>query len=294
MESHIANYRLNQKIKDDNFDVDQIEQYCLSLMIGDNDFIFCITDPKQNKCLYLEDYIFSSIILPDQLTGQLSHIFNNHHLLEVGFWKTIKLAIKNQKFTLIPNFLFNKENITQYLGLHCPINQQENIFYYKQIQSDAVNIFAAENKIINWFISAYPSKTIEIIHQTSPLIEGFMRIEANKSTKNMFIKVDNSHVIIMVIKNKTLEFCNKYLFTNHEDFIYYVMLVIEELQLNPEKDPVMVWGEIYPDSELFDNLYKYIRNLSLGNKPSSLSFSYNFDELPDHKYFDLYCMYLCE
>jgi len=263
-------------------------------MIGDSDFMFCITDPAKNKCLYLEDYTFSSIMLPDQLTGQLHHIFNNHHLLEVGFWKSVKVAVKNQKFTLVPNSLFINENLKAYLSLHCNVNQLENIFYYKQIQIDAVNIFAAENKIINWFISAYPSKTIEVIHQTSPLIEGFMRFKADASTRNMFIKVDNSYVTIIVIKNKKLEFCNTYLFTNPEDFIYYVMLVIEELKIDPEKALVMVWGEIYSDSELFDNLHKYIRNVSIGRKPASLSFSYNFDEVPDHKYFGVYCMHLCE
>ncbi|MCH8316885.1 MAG: DUF3822 family protein [Bacteroidetes bacterium] len=294
MESHIANYQLNHKIQDDNLDIDQIAQYHLSFMIGDSDFMFCITDPAKNKCLYLEDYTFSSIMLPDQLTGQLHHIFNNHNLLEVGFWKSVKLAVKNQKFTLIPNSLFKKENLQEYLSLNCDINQYENVFYYKHIQSNAVNIFAAENKIINWFISAYPSKTIEVIHQTCPLIEGFIHIGENTSIKNMFIKVDNSYVTIIITKNKKLEFCNTYLFTNPEDFIYYIMLVIEELKINPEKDPVMVWGEIYSDSELFDNLHKYIRNVSIGRKPSSLSFSYNFDEVPDHKYFDLYSMHLCE
>lgn len=287
-------YRLNKKIKDDTFNVDYIARYNLSLQINFSLFRFCVTDTESNRCLLLEDYQFESISRPEQLIEQLELIYDDHHVLQAGFWRSIRLAVKNINFSLVPFSLFDEEYLKEYLNVNCMVHpeQREDIFYYKQQSTEAVNIFSADKDVIGWFINRYPQKTLKVVHHTSPLIEGIM--SSGSQERALFIHVENNFLTILVKKNKMLEFCNSFHFFSPEDFVYFTMFVFDQLELNPETTPVVLWGEINHDSPLYKQLYKYIRHVTFGNKPSSLYFGYHFDEIFDHRFFDLYSMHLCE
>ena len=47
------------------------------------------------------------------------------------------------------------------------------------------------------------------------------------------------------------------------DFIYYILFVAEQLQLNPEQFSLELLGDITEESALFLIAYKYIRNTKL-------------------------------
>ena len=72
------------------------------------------------------------------------------------------------------------------------------------------------------------------------------------------------------------------------------MLVFKEMGMDPKNNPVQFWGFIQQNSEEITMLKKYIRNISLGSKPSFLKFGYKFDEIDDHEYFDIMGAYICE
>lgn len=291
-----ASYKLNKKIKDDSFNVDHLSEYCLSLQISSKLFRICITDSSRNRCLLLEDYQFSHVQHPDQLIETLQEIYDDHHLLQAGYWKSVKLALKTSNFSLVPHALFDQEFAKDYLNLNCTtsaINGDE-VLFYKQNSTDVVNIFSADKKIINFFEAAYIGKKLKIVHHTSSLIEGIMVQNANKDQREMFLYIEKDQLTVVIKKNRTLEFCNSFFFTTPEDFVYYVMFVAEQLKFNPEKDYVTVWGDLLPDSSFIKKLSMYMCHIKFGNKPSSLYFGYNFDELLDHNFFDLYNLHLCE
>jgi hypothetical protein len=110
----------------------------------------------------------------------------------------------------------------------------------------------------------------------------------------IYVHVEENFLTVVVKGSKGLDLCNSFYFSSTDDFVYFVMFVYHQLNLQPEKQPVILFGEITPDSEIYKKLYKYIRNISFGDKPSSLKFSYHFDELFDHRFFDLYSMHFCD
>lgn len=290
-------YRLNKKIKDEKFSTEEIGKYNLNLQVNNTLFRICITDSETNRCLLLEDYIIDSVLYPEQLIEQLALLYDDHAVLKAGFWKSIRIAIKEIDFSLIPKGLFEKEHLKDYLKVNSglPNAAPENgLYYYNQKSTDAVNIFCTDKKIIDWFTRQYPGKAITIIHHTSPLIEGIMFDGKDESEKSVYVQVENGFLTGLVKSTRGLEFCNSFYYSTTEDFVYFVMFVYHQLNLNPDKTPLVLFGEIAPDSEVFRKLYKYIRFVNFGEKPSSLSFSYHFDEIFDHRFFDLYSMHFCD
>ena len=55
-----------------------------------------------------------------------------------------------------------------------------------------------------------------------------------------------------------------------------------------------VWGDITHDATLFTIMQKYIRQVKFGKKPQDIGYSYKFDDLFEHRYFELYSLHLCE
>lgn len=289
-------YILNKKIKDDTFSVDHISEYCLSLQVSNQLFRVCITDSARNRCLFLEDYQFENVINSDHLLAVLKEIYDEHHLLQAGYWKSVKLAFKTPNFSVIPNVLFDQEFAKDYLSLNCTLNSSthEDVLYYKQQSTDVVNIFSVDKKIIAFFEAIYLGKKMKIVHHTSSLIEGVMVQNQNKDQKEMCIFIEKEQMTLVIKTNRSLEFCNTFFYSTPEDFVYYVMFVASQLKFDPESNQVVIWGDLSTDSPLIKKLKLYMCHIKLGNKPASLYFGYNFDEVLDHNFFDLYNLHLCD
>lgn len=287
-------FKRNHQIKDDAFSVDAIPTYTLALQTGNDSFRFCITDEAGGKCLWLEDYRFIAPVFAEQLLDQLNLIYDEHEILQAGFWKEIKLAFRNQHFTLVPQPLFMPERAVDYLQLVADIpDETQEVFFYQHTHRDMVSVFAVERRLMEWFKMAYPNKPITALHETSALMEGILH-QANANTRSVAVSVEATHLTIVVTNGKQIEFCNAFYYASVPDFLYYLVLVMDELQIDPEKTKVVLYGEISHDSLIYSNLYRYVRQLSFGSKPASLRFGYKFDEVLDHRYFDVYTMHLCE
>lgn len=290
-------YKLNNKIKDARFETEHLAKYHLSFQVNFELFRICVVDSESNRCLLLEDYNLYDIYTISDLLEQLEMLFDDHTLIQAGFWKSITLGVKNTQFSLIPESLFEKDFLKEYLTLNTTLNKEpdEEYHFFKQKQTEAVNVFATNKRLTSWFNTRYPLKQLRVVHHTAPMIEGIMlQKETANSTKTVFVHVEQYFLTIVVKEGKQLIFCNSFTFNTSEDFVYFILFVFDQLGLNPEKCPVIVFGEITHDSESFSKLYKYIRNLSFGSKPDLIRFGYQFDEVFDHRYFDLYNMHLCQ
>jgi len=245
--------------------------------------------------LLLEDYRLEDVTTVNSRLKALQSLFDGHHLLLAGFWNSIKLSIKTHKFSLVPSPHFIRDAALDYLVINSEIKTNiEEVHYYKHISSEAVNVFAADTKLIKWLHSLYPQKKIQLIQQGSALIEGIIRYDDHTHEKTMFCHVDRGILHIIVTKDQKLLYYNQFAVRKSNDYLKYIMLVFKELRLNQKEEKLLIWGNIKHNSPHIDLIKKYIRNVSFGSKPSYLSFGYQFDEIMDHQYFDVFSIFLCD
>lgn len=295
MKTVTQDYKLLKKIKDEKFDVDKLHQYNLYVQLGSRDLQVCIVDKMTKNCLLVEDYILSSVTSYSQLVSILNHLFDDHHLLKAGFWDTIKVALKSNKFSLVPSSMFVEDAMYDYLKLNCKVNRDsDQLLYYKHIKSDAINVFAVNEKLYSWICELYPNKQVGFLHQSSALIEGVMAQLSRHPKDAIFIFVDRFKLHIITSKGKKLEYYNQFSIRKFSDYIKYIMLVMKGLNKDQQSSHVVMWGYIGKQSQHYNEFVKYIREISFGTRPSYLKYSYMFDELQDHHYFDLYNIHLCE
>lgn len=289
-----STYKQKIAIRDERFDIEKLADYTLCLQISDHDFNVCAIDKRENRCLLVEQYEIDQIYSAAQIIEQLELIYDDHHVLQAGYWGNIIVAFKNKKFSFIPASLFDENDIPNYLNLNCELDLSiESVGFTKHPNLDLVNTFAYSTGLSDWLEAKYPRKTINFHHQTSSLITGVLHSASKNGEKEMYIYCDEQNLNIVITKDNDLVYSNLFEYKSAEDLTYFAMFVIHELGLNPEKVPVTLWGTIDQTSIHFTRLFKFIRFLSLGKRPESLKFSYHFDEAFEHQFFDIYNLHLC-
>lgn len=294
MNTTSIHFRLSHKIHDEAFSLTQATACNLYISISQKALRLAVVDTNRNKFVVLEDYELVSVFNPAQVAEQLYLIATENPLFQEKNWHAVRVSISNQHFTLVPETLYDPEHQADYLRLHSQVSQQDEILAYRHSGLEAVNIFAIDAYVYEALQKVFPERKVQIIHQTSALIKSILH-QANRLTeRKLYVFVERNYVTVLVAGQSGLEFCNIFHYLSPEDFIYYIIFVMQEMKLNPEQETITVWGDITHDSTLFTTLQKYIRHIKLGKKPADVEYSYKLHDLFEHRYFELYSMHLCE
>ncbi|QOI97726.1 MAG: DUF3822 family protein [Flammeovirgaceae bacterium] len=294
MQTSTAQYKLIKKIKDERFDEENIHLYHLLINIGSRDFQTLIVEHTDNRALYLEDYVLPSVGSPSDLLAVLDNLFDSHALLQAGFWKSITIAFKNQKFVQVPQALFVDTSLSEYLRFNAkPDTDTEELLYAVLPQSQAVTVFAVPKNLKGWLESVYANNKPVYTHQSAALIEATLHHAKKRQDNPLYIYVDRFKLHILSVQDNALRFYNQFAIQNFSDYVKYIMLVMKLLGMDQKTSEVLLWGYIGKNSPHYHEFYKYINNVTYGGRPDFLRFGYLFDEIQDQHFLDLYGIYLC-
>lgn len=288
-------HKLIRKIKDDLFDEENIDQYHLLINIGTRDFQLLVIEPQENKVLLMEDFVLPGINSNEELLQLLEQLFDNHAFLKAGFWKKIKVAVKNQKFVQVPSELFSEESIEEYLKFNAAIDSsKEECMSSVNPKANAVTVFAVNTELKNWLNNIYPNNPPMFTHQSAALIEGTLEYADGRDDNPLYIYVDRFKLHIMACEEGKLLYYNQFAIKEFSEYIKYIMLVLKSLEMDQRSSQIVLWGYIGKNSPHYHEFYKYISNVVFGAEPENLNFGYVFDEVPEHQYFDLYSIHLID
>ena len=269
------------------------KKYELSIQFAPDGFSFCLFDTETNKFLALVSYSCQGFNDTDDLASELETICKKSEWLNNLSYARVRILYESQKTTLIPDPLFDiseKQNIADF-SYQKPSG--DIIVTDKLKNPDAHIIYHLPENIINVFDKLFPGN--KIVSHAGILIEILLILFKNQpEQKRVFINARNSFFDIVITEGKKLLFFNSFKYSTKEDFIYYLIFVIEQLNLNPEEIELRLSGFINKQSNLFDYAYKYIRNIQFLSFSNTFQYSYIFNEVPKHYYFNLVNSMLCE
>ena len=84
------------------------------------------------------------------------------------------------------------------------------------------------------------------------------------------MNISQSLFDIVVLKDSKILFYNNFEYQTKEDFIYYILFTLEQLELSTDKTKVSLLGDINKQSELYKILYTYVRNISFFNSKNPI------------------------
>jgi hypothetical protein len=291
MTSTVDNHFSVISICDETFTKENAAGCHLAIEMGYDSLSFAAVDTKRNKYVFLQSYTLKKVLGFETLISELKHLVETSEFLRYGY-KSIGVGFITSKFTLVPAPLFDESNKDIYLNFNHPIDKVEEVILHDVLKNtDSVLLFAIPKKVLSTIETLFKKAIVK--HQSSSLIDLLVLQHKNASDKKVIVHIQASHFELIVTQGKKLLFFNSFKYQSTEDFIYYVLFVYEQLNMNPEEQELVLSGEIEKNSAIYSILHKYIRTVSFIRRPEQIEYSYGFNSVANHFYYNVLSQYLC-
>jgi len=262
---------------DASFNINKTSTYNLTLMFSTNYYTYCLKDVirKQYVAIKKSDYPETKKTL---FADKIKEAIKNDVYLNKSY-KTVDIIFNTSKFTLVPNEIFNKTTLKAYFKFNNELKEDEEIHFNKLKEADAVNLFVIPANIITFLVNKFPE--VKFYQQATSLIEFLINETKDNKSEMPTVLVNFSKEnfdIISVCKGKLL-FYNTFIYQTPEDFVYYFLNVLKNLDYAPDKIEILLAGEIDIKSDLYLKSYKYFPNYKFAKVTNN--FNYGFDT-PEH------------
>lgn len=297
------NFKAIHTYSDPGLDKQEFYKYDLSVRLHSDGFSYCIFDSNANKCLHLQAFDLSDpgkkIYIPGEPgktdTAKLVQLLGHELKWLCEPFNKVRILIEQGKSTLVPDALFSEEEKSSIFDFNVAGGpyQLADLKHDHLKSTNAYAIYHIPAPITVLAEKYFPGALI--YHHSSAIIQSLYLKYRNEDNNNvLFVNTAASHIDILQIKNKKLDYYNSFLYNTAEDFMYYLVFVVEQLNLNPENVELVMMGEIERHSPLSDLIHKYIRHVRFIERNSDFRYSFVFDQLPGHYYYNLLNAALCE
>ncbi len=290
VEAAVSNFKLIKKVKDEAFDLEKLHQYTLLINSGVRDFQVAVVDNEDSRVLIFEDYALGNPQDHNDHLECIKSLFDSHELLQAGFWKQAVIGIKNSKFVQVPASLFSETAVADYLKFNAKVEENEIVLHCSSSPTDAVTVFAIHTGLHELLLGYYQNVPVKFVHQSHAIISGCVSYAQNDSP--LYIYVDRFKLHIIYMRNNRLAYYNQFVIKEFADYVKYIMLVMKSMNMDQASSEVVLWGYIVKNSPHYEEFAKYIQNVMFGGRLPHLKFSYLFDEVEEHHYFDLFSLSL--
>lgn len=280
------------EISDPSFDHSQCTDYELLMEMSHERFRFCVLDASKKRVLALEDYSIDVQLTHQSLHSWIQNVVHHHPYLGSTSWKNVAVSFNTPHFTLVPDIYFRKEYVASYLNLvrATPLSDEEQVLHHAIKALAARNVFATNKTFWDGLLSMYSPQAPIALHQTSALIQGVITQSQGESTPCMCLYFEEGFMTVAIAHQGTLLICNKFAYKTSEDMTYFVVFVLDSLQLKSTDIRSYLYGEITPYSEEFQLIKRFLASPTFGTRPVGVIFGDAFDDLPEHRYFTLFNM----
>ena len=251
----------------------------LSIQISLNGLSFCILNTKSNSITNLNTINFDKRVTPFKLLDILKDQFLVEPSLGQNF-ESVQLIHVNELATIVPYELFNANKIADYLKFNSKILKSDFIAFDTIEINKSVCVYVPYVNINNFIYDKFGSFTYK--HESTILINQLLNHESNSQHEVVYLNIHDSYFQVIAINKGKLMLYNSFEFQTNEDFIYYVLFTLEQLNLNTEDVKVILLGNITEESALYAILFKYIRYVDFGSRFDS----YNYSIKPINSYSD--------
>ena len=260
----------------------------LFIQASKNCFYFAYFDAEHKQFVGLEERPLETDLNWHQLSEQLSE------LLKADFskkFRKVTFALIDPTYSLIPTSLFNELEAINYLKLNHQLEDiaSLNVKSY-EVTAIGTQIVYAIPSLIERALKEHFS-TVGLIHYTAPLLESFALDPQKEDELHLNVQKDSFDVLYS--KNGKLQLLNTFNYQTAEDFVYYLLYVMEQLSIDRNRIELLVYGEIESTSTLYETLFKYIRHPQLSERTNKVKYSNVLQAIQLHRYKNLFNQYLC-
>tara|TARA_R110002167_G_scaffold61125_7_gene172362 strand:- start:716 stop:1546 length:831 start_codon:yes stop_codon:yes gene_type:complete len=257
-------------IKINTIEISSKDFYRLSIQISLNGLSFCMLDTVANTVLVAEKITFPKELDPHQVLKEVKQLFEKHDIKQTSYSEVIVLH-RNNLFSLVPRPLFNSDELANYLKFNAKILANDHIDYDEMEGYDMVTVYVPFVNINNYIYDLFGEFVFK--HYTTVMVQSLLNDQAQGKEPVCYVYLSKQEMDITVIANKKLVLFNSFDYSTTEDFLYYLLFTLEQLQLDTEHIQLKLFGAVEERDPIFKSCYEYLKNVSLYTPSNNATFS---------------------
>lgn len=279
------------KAYDESLNQADTENLKLSIQLALDGFSFSIFNPENQKYLSIESQNLNPNNSTNDKLGKVLEALSEKEWMHRKY-NSVNIFFEIPVVSLVPAPLFkaHEQETLSSFNFNIPTGNSLNSERLQNL--DAYLLFHEPNNLVETLQPQFEKAIIQ--SHARVLVDSLLLINKNlSSNKRMFVNVRNGYLDILIIEGKQLLFYNIFHYVSKEDFIYFILFVMDQLDLSPEEISLQISGFINKKSALFDMAFRYVKNVDFVLPSNAFTYSHVFDDIPLHYYFNLFNSPLC-
>lgn len=273
---------------DSNFNKGFTQQYHLLIEIDTQQISFALVNKDDLQISVLKRLLITKSVQNSQLFELIKNLINEEDLLHLPV-KEIRISYSMSPFVLVPEQLFDPSKSKAYLEYSAHLTNSDAIALNSISNSGIKNIFSIDENFQRYLYSTF--KNCLLFHSTTPLLEFCNNRRQTFAGAQLILELRQNFFHIMYYEKGKLHFANQFRYSSKEDFIYFVLLVCDQLNIDRNICELLLTGFIHQESQLYNELYKFFKNISFA---SFHQYAFQSKSLiPEHYYISLLSLDLC-
>ena len=266
---------------DPEFDLNTAADCDLLLKITPDSFSYAIIDKRsrQLKAVYDEQEC-------DNVPATLAHRLKNDVYLTLTF-KDIKAAVYTENSISIPNELFDPEKLNQYAKFFT--EEQSDNLYTRPFSTFGFTSIFTLCKFTEQTLAASLSNC-RLYAQNAPVLA----LASRPDKTILLLDFTAASFNALYTEGEKLIFQNYYQVDNAEEFNYYLLLILNQLNIDTAATEVQLSGIIHTGDDRYQCIGKYFGTIVFSLPPAKEIDHKILDDMPAHYYSSLLALDLCE
>ena len=206
--------------------------------------------------------------------------FKQFELLKQSYQKLF-FYLSSSKNTLIPSPLFDIFSADAYMRFNFENIDNDTILYDDIPALNITQVYALNRNFKYALTRNFPEAVLK--SQKSILLEQFYK--HNNTAQNMYVHTRQDCFDIFVFNEKGLLLSNTFKYNSAQDYIFFLMSVVKQLELNPQNLYLFLSGEMDKEGGIYNFIYKYIRHISFMPLPQDMEWA--LKDIPYHYFLNL-------
>ncbi len=268
-------------LADPEFDPNRTSNCTLLLKVAPDSFSYAIIDNSSKKLKIVYDRQECKDIAHD-----LANRLKNDPYLKSNY-ATVKVALYTVNSIAIPYELYDAAYLNTYRKFFTE-DHSDTLYVQPYTQFGFKTIFTFQ-QFIEETLTTY-LKDSKRYDYTAPVL----KLASKQGENTLIFDFTAGSFTILYVKDKKMVFYNCFEMENAEEFNYYVLLMLKQLEMDKSAISVYVSGVIHAEDSYFSALTKYFNHVVL-NTPVNEAIDYSLlEDMPSHYYTSLLALDLCE
>lgn len=270
------------------FDWRMSESYYMSIQLSLDGLSFCILDPVTNVFHSLTDVTFDKY--DPNFAQQEQYILGCKEMRRK--FRKILISVNSPAFTMVPLPLYDERRIRSVIALTgINVGSDDKVLRNNVESANSTTVFTVPSFL--YFFLKNQFSGAEIFHSTTPVVS-YMLQKRQNGMHGPAVNVDlcQDSMTLTVVDNDELKLCNRYYCRETLDYVYMLLYVIDQLQIDAKAATVTIQGCVQINDERIRGIKKFLRNVRMAEAPNFFSYGFTVPEQA-HKYNSLFLMPLC-